>query len=215
MKEFWLNEYDKYPPYFRASSIAPIQNKIGAFLSNHIIKSVLINPTKEIKLRKIIDENKILLVNLSKGRIGEDTANLLGGLLISSLGLAAFSRADTSEHTRTPHMLYVDEFQNFTVLSLINMMSELRKYKVGMILANQYLYQLDKDIREAVLGNVGTLISFRVGPNDARYLAKEFYPIFRQEDIINLPNFSIYLKLMINGSPSKPFSADTLLPTDI
>ncbi len=215
VKEFWLNEYDKYPPYFRASSIAPIQNKIGAFLSNHIIKSVLINPTKEIKLRKIIDENKILLVNLSKGRIGEDTANLLGGLLISSLGLAAFSRADTSEHTRTPHMLYVDEFQNFTVLSLINMMSELRKYKVGMILANQYLYQLDKDIREAVLGNVGTLISFRVGPNDARYLAKEFYPIFRQEDIINLPNFSIYLKLMINGSPSKPFSADTLLPTDI
>lgn len=215
VKDFWIQEYDKYPPYFRASAIAPIQNKIGAFLANHIIKSVLVKPEKEILLRKIIDENKVLLVNLCKGMIGEDTSHLLGGLLITSLGLSAFSRANIPEKERLNHMIYVDEFQNFTTLSLINMLSELRKYKVGMILSNQYLHQLDKDILESVIGNVGTIISFRLGPNDAKYMAQEFYPVFKQEDIINLPNYAIYLKLMIDGVPSKPFSAVTILKEEV
>ncbi|SDP80630.1 type IV secretory system conjugative DNA transfer family protein [Desulforhopalus singaporensis] len=215
VKEFWTDEYEKYPVYLRANAIAPIQNKIGAFLANPTVKRILVQPKKEIHVRHIMDKKKILLLNLSKGIIGEDAAHLLGGLLLTSAGLAAFSRADTVEEDRIPFMMYVDEFQNFSTLSLINMLSELRKYKVGLILANQYLHQLEKDIREAVLGNVGTIISFRLGPHDARYMAQEFYPTFNQEDIVNLPNYMIYLKLMIDGMPSKPFSANSLRKEDL
>ncbi len=215
VRDFWVDEYEKYPVYLRANAIAPIQNKIGAFLANPTVKSILVQPEKEIHVRQLMDQGGILLLNLSKGRIGEDAAHLLGGLFLTATGLASFSRADTKEEDRTPFMMYVDEFQNFSTLSLVNMLSELRKYKVGMILANQYLHQLDKDIREAVLGNVGTIISFRLGPNDARYMAREFYPTFNQKDIVNLPNHMIYLKLMIDGMPSKPFSANSLQKEDL
>lgn len=211
VREFWLNEYEKYPHILRANAIAPIQNKIGGFLSNPIIKRFLIGYEKEISFREIMDSGKILLVNLAKGKIGEDAAYLLGGLIITSIGLAAFSRSNIQEPSRRPFMLFVDEFQNFTTLSLINMLSELRKFKVGLILANQYLHQLEKDIREAVLGNVGTIISFRLGPADAKYMATEFYPTFKQDDLVRLPNYRVYLKLMIDGTPSKPFSSKTLI----
>jgi len=147
---------------------------------------------------------------VSKGRLGEDSALLLGGLIVSTLGLAAFSRADSPVESRRPFFLYLDEFHNFTTLMLANMMSELRKYGVGLTLAHQYMHQLEPDIRHAVLGNAGTIVSFRVGPEDALVLAREFQPKFEVEDLINLANRDIYLKLMIDGTPSPPFSAGTL-----
>src|SRR5437588_2067081 len=140
-----------------------------------------------------MDERKILLVNLSKGRIGEDSAQLLGSLLVARLGLAALSRADVQEEERRDFFLYLDEFQTFSTLSLANMLSELRKYRLNLILAHQYLSQLDDELKDAILGNVGTIVSFRIGPEDAEILAKEFYPTFSVSDLMNLPNYQIYL----------------------
>ena len=159
-----------------------------------------------------MDEGKVLLVNLSKGELGEDASHLLGGLLVTSLGLAAYSRANIPESERVPCTLFADEFQNFTTLALVNMASELRKYKVALVLAHQYLDQLDPEIREGVLSNAGTLICFRLGATDAVTLEKEFEPTLNRTDLMNLENYKIYLKLMINGKPSRPFSADTLKP---
>jgi hypothetical protein len=152
------------------------------------------------------------LVNLAKDRLGEDSATTLGGLLVSTIGLAALSRADAPADARRPFYLFVDEFQTFTTLSFVNMMSELRKYGLGFTLAHQHFHQLEPDIRHAVLGNAGTLISFRVGPEDAMILAREFQPTFDVEDLLNLPNRHFYLKLMIDGTPSRPFSARTIEP---
>ena len=210
VKAFWRQEFEKYSYRYRADSIAPIQSKVGAFLADPTLHRILVNPEKPLRLRRIMDEGKILIVNLAKGRIGEDSAALLGALLVTTIGLAAFSRADMPERDRKPFFLYIDEFQTFTTLSLANMTSELRKYGVGLILAHQHLHQLELDVRHAVLGNVGTLISFRVGPEDAAFLSKEFQPAFEAIDLMNLPNYDIYVKLMIDGTPSKPFSATTL-----
>lgn len=212
VKYFWEQEFAKYTPPFRLNAIAPIQNKVGAFLTDPNVRNILINPKQDLSFRQIMDEGKILLVNLAKGQIGEDAAGLLGGLLVTTIGLAAFSRQDTPEHQRADFMLYMDEFQNFTTLSIADMVSELRKFHVGMILAHQYLNQLDPDIRDAVIGNSGTLISFRLGAKDAAYIAREFAPKFSAEDLISLPNYRIYLKLMVDGAPSQAFSATTLNP---
>jgi hypothetical protein len=157
-----------------------------------------------------MDDGKILLVNLAKGRLGEDSSSLLGGLLVTTIGLAAYSRADIAEKERRRFFAYVDEFQSFTTMALANMLSELRKYRVAFTIAHQYMHQLDPDIRHAVLGNAGTIISFRVGAEDAPYLAREFAGQFDEIDLVQLPNYRIYLKLMIDGSPSRPFSARTL-----
>jgi len=209
---FWTQEFEKYSYRLRAEAIVPIQNKVGAFLADPVLQRILTTPEKPIKFRQIMDEGKILLVNLAKGRIGEDSAGLLGGLIITTIGLAAYSRADVDEGQRNTHHLYVDEFQNFTTLAFANMASELRKYRIGLILANQYLSQLDINIRDAVLGNAGTLITFRVGGQDASFLSREFTPKFAAPDLIELPNYHIVLKLMIDGAPSRPFSAITLTP---
>jgi type IV secretory pathway TraG/TraD family ATPase VirD4 len=209
VRDFWLQEFPKYSR-FAAEAVAPIQSKVSAFLSDPTLCRVLTTPREPIHIRKLMDEGKILLVNLAKGKLGEDSAALLGGLLVTTIGLAAFSRADMPEKDRRPHWLYVDEFQSFTTLSLANMLSELRKYKVGMTLAHQYLHQLDPDIRHAVLGNAATLIAFRLGAPDAAYIAREFDPVFTGTDVLTLPNYHIYLKLLVDGEPSKPFSATTL-----
>lgn len=213
VRRFWLKEYAGYPARFRAEAIAPLQNKIGAFLSNPLLRAVLTAKGNRLDLRSVIDDRKILLVNLSKGRIGEDTASLIGALLVASLGFAAFSRTDLPEEERRDFWIYLDEFHNVTTLSLANMLSELRKYRVGLVLANQYLDQLDDQIRAAILGNVGTLITFRLGYADAEILAQEFAPVFDALDLVNLPNREIYLKLMVDGMPSAPFSARTLPPS--
>jgi hypothetical protein len=210
VRDFWLKEFENYPKTFRLEAIAPIQNKVGAFLSNPVLRNILVQPKSSFDLRQIMDDGKILIVNLAKGRIGEDTAGLLGALLVSRIGLAGLSRADMPEEQRRDFHVYLDEFQNFTTLSLATMLSELRKYRVNLVLAHQYLSQLDTDVRDAILGNAGTIISFRLGVPDAEILSREFYPEFSVQDLIGLPNYRIYLKLMIERAVSKPFSAETV-----
>ena len=210
VKQFWQHEYQNYSFQKRADGAGPILNKIGAFLADPNVCKIVTAPEQDLHFRQIMDDGKVLLVNLAKGQIGEDAAGLLGGLLVTTLGLASFSRQDTPETDRRDFCLYLDEFQNFTTRSMAGMTSELRKYHVGLVLAHQYLFQLDPDVREAVLGNAGTIISFRLGARDAAYLAQEFQPHFSQQDFIGLPNHEIYLRLMIDGAPSRPFSAVTL-----
>ena len=212
VRAFWENEYEKYPERMRADAVAPIQNKVGAFLANPTLHRILTAPQRPINIRRIMDEGKILLVNLAKGQIGEDASSLLGALIVSTIGLAAFSRQEMDAPARRPFYCYLDEFQNFTTLSIANMFSELRKYQVGMIVVHQYLFQLDPAVQYAVLGNTGTLISFRLGPKDANFIGSELQENFSPLDLMNLPNYNIYLKLMIDGTPSPPFSAETLAP---
>lgn len=212
IKEFWIKEFDKYSERLRAEAISPIQNKVGAFLTHPLLKKILTSPEKPLSLRRIMDEGKILLVNLSKGSLGEDTANLLGSLLISRFDLAALSRSDIPEDDRRDYTLYLDEFHNFTTQSLVLMLSELRKYRLSLVLAHQYLTQLEPSIKDAILGNVGTIIIFRIGAVDAEIFAQEFAPQFSATDFTNLPNYYIYLKMMIDGRISQPFSAVTLPP---
>ncbi len=212
VRTFWQKEYDRYSFGYRADGVASIQNKLGALLSDPTLRRILTAPKEDIRIRSMMDEGKILLVNLAKGQIGEDSASLLGALLVTTIGLAAMSRADLPEAERRPFFVYIDEFQSFTTLAIANMLSELRKYRVGMTIGHQYLHQLEPEIRHAVLGNVGTIISFRVGAEDAPYLSREFGELFSTNDLIALDNFHIYLRLMIDGMPSKPFSAVTIPP---
>lgn len=208
VRTFWLDEFENYHSRQQAEATAPIQNKLGALLADPMLYRVLVAPTVDLHLRRLMDDGRILLVNLSRGQIGEDSALVLGSLIVSTLGLAAFSRADMPVADRRPFFLYVDEFQSFTTLSFATMMSELRKYGLGLTLAHQYLHQLEPEILHAVLGNAGTLVSFRVGPEDALVLSREFQPTFGIDDLLNLPNRSFYLRLMIDGAPSRPFSAE-------
>jgi hypothetical protein len=214
VRQFWITEYDHYPPRMRAEAIAPIQNKVGAFLADPTLRRILTTPEKPLQLRRIMDEGKILIVNLARGQIGEDTTSLLGALLVTTAALAAFSRAEMQTVDRRPFFVYLDEFQSFTTRSLASMMAELRKYAVGVIAGHQYLTQVEPPVIDAVLGDAGTIICFRLGPRDALAMAGEFEPKLEANDLVNLPNHQIYLKLMIDGAPSQPFSADTLRPPD-
>jgi len=212
VKRFLEKEFERFSFGYRADGIAPIQNKVGAFLADPMLNRILTAPQKDLHIRKIMDDGGVLLVNLAKGRIGEDSSSLLGSLLVTTIGLASYSRADMPETQRRDFFVYIDEFQSFTTLALANMLSELRKYRVGFTIAHQYLHQLEPDVRHAVLGNAGTIMSFRVGAEDAGYLALEFEPRFNRLDLTQLPNHHVYLKLMIDGMPSLPFSATTLRP---
>ena len=209
---FWQVEFANYPARLKADAIAPIQNKIGALLADPLMQSLLLGDGEPVSFRRAMDRGECWVINLAKGKLGADTSNLLGAMLVSMIGLAAFSRADTPEAERYPFFVYVDEFQNFTTLSFAVMLSELRKYGVGLVLAHQYVHQLSVDVREAVFGNCGTLIMFRVGGSDAPYLARELLPEFTVTDLLRLPNYRAYIKLMINGAPSRPFSLQTLEP---
>jgi type IV secretory pathway TraG/TraD family ATPase VirD4 len=212
VRRFLENEFEKFSFGYRADGVAPIQNKVGAFLADPLLNRILTGPQKDLHVRRIMDEGKVLLVNLAKGRIGEDSSSLLGGLLVTTIGLAAYTRADQPPEKRRDFFVYADEFQSMTTLAMANMLSELRKYRVGFTVAHQYLAQLEPDVRHAVLGNAGTIISFRLGGEDAPYLAREFQARFEALDLMQLENHHIYLKLMIDGMPSKPFSAITLPP---
>ena len=208
---FWKNEFPRYSK----NDMLPILNKVGAFVLHPALSRALITNPHDIDIREIMDSRKILLVNISKGIIGEDVSHIVGSVFVTAIASAAFGRVDIPEAQRQPFFVYLDEFQNFTNLSLVTMLSELRKFKIGMTLAHQYLQQLEEAIRFAILGNVGTLITFRVGTEDAPFLEKMMYPKFEVDDFINLPNYFIYLKLMIDGKPSKPFSANTLSPSEL
>ncbi|MFH1413068.1 MAG: CxxC-x17-CxxC domain-containing protein [bacterium] len=212
VKSFWVKEFASYADKFASEAVAPIQNKVGQFLSSSLIRNIVGQIESSIDIRKIMDEKKIFIINLSKGRIGEDNSQLLGAMLITKIQLAAMSRVDMPESERDDFYLYVDEFQNFATESFANILSEARKYRLNLIMGHQYIEQLDENVRAAVFGNVGTLIVYRIGATDAEELVKEFVPVFEEEDLVNIPKFNFCLKLMIDGIASKPFSARGLLP---
>ncbi len=216
IKSFWVNEFSRYSQKFETEATAAIQNKIGQFISNPLIRNILGQTQSAVSMRKIMDEKKILIVNLSKGKMGEDNSALLGSMIITRLQLAAMSRVDIPEKDRKDFYLYVDEFQNFATDSFANILSEARKYRLCLILAHQYISQLTHDgntkVRDAVFGNVGTIVTFRIGAEDAEFLEKEFLPDFTANDLVNLPKYNTYIKLLIDGMASKPFSAEMLPP---
>jgi len=216
VKSFWVTEYEEWRDQFRNEAIAPIQNKVGQFLSSALVRNIVGQAKSTIDILDIMNSGKIFLVDVSKGRIGEDNSSLLGAMLITKIQLSAMERVRVPEDERVDFFLYVDEFQNFATDSFANILSEARKYRLNLILAHQYIGQLVTDVstkvRDAVFGNVGTMIVFRVGAADAEFLEKEFEPEFTIQDIVNLPNFQIYLKLMVDGVTSRPFSASTLPP---
>ena len=200
--------------------MAAIQNKVGQFISAPLIRNIIGQIKSTIDMREIMNKGKILIVNLSKGKIGEDASNLLGALIVTKLQLAAMERVNIPEEERKDFYLYVDEFQNFATDAFASILSEARKYRLCLMLAHQYIAQLDEmtekgkstKVRDAIFGNVGTIICFRVGAADAEFLEKEFLPEFMANDLVNLDKYNIYLKLMIDGAASKAFSAITLPP---
>lgn len=210
VRRFWTDEFDKYAAWLKSEATAPILNKVGQFLTSIPLRNIVGQSQNTFDLRRVMDEGKILIVNLSKGQIGEDTCALLGAMLVTEIQLAALSRADVEEHKRRPFYLSVDEAQVFITSAVADMLSESRKYGLAVTAANQFSAQLDEGVRSAILGNVGTLIAFRVGVEDADLFAQEFYPVFSRSDLVNIPNHHIYLKLMIDGVSSVPFSATTL-----
>src|SRR3989344_2410133 len=212
IRDFFINEYEKYEPKFRTEAIAPIQNKVGQFLSASTIRNIVGQPKSTIDIRQIMDEGKILLCDLSIGKIGEDNSALLGSMLITKIQLAAMGRVNIAEDQRRDFYLYVDEFQNFATESFATILSEARKYRLNLAMANQYTAQMPESVSNAVFGNVGTMISFRVGAQDADMLVKEYEPIFDANDLVNLDNFQIYLKMAIDGVTVPAFSAGTLPP---
>jgi hypothetical protein len=205
---FWFNEFDKYPPSLKADAIMPILNKAGVFRANETLRAI-VGQQGGISLESIMNTRQILICNLSKGLIGEDVSTLLGSLITTGIQTAAMRRAYLPEQDRKPFYVFIDEAHSFLSPSFATMLSEVRKYGIGLFLTH-HLEQLTEEIRSAILGNVGTIICFRLGAGDAKVMAEEFYPIFSVEDFINLPKHTIYLKLLIDGTASMPFSANTV-----
>jgi hypothetical protein len=214
--QFWQDEYEKMPDRLQKEAIAPIQNKVGQFVTSPMIRRIIGKPKSTISLDQVINEEKILLVNLSQGRLGEDNANLLGAMLITKIQLAAMRRVDIPTDQRKPYYVFVDEFQNFATDSFIKILSEIRKYNLSLALANQYMAQIPEDVRKAILGNAGTMVTFSAGAEDAAILFKEFAEVFEEKDLVNLSKYQIAIKLMIDGHSSRPFLANTLpLPASV
>lgn len=217
VKSFWLDEFATYTDRYTQEATPAIQNKIGQFTSNPLIRNIVGQPKSTFDLRKMMDDRKIVIMNLSKGRVGEVNAQLLGSMFVTKIYLAAMSRADVTAGELAklpPFYFYVDEFQSFANQSFADILSEARKYKLNLIIAHQYIEQMEEEVRSAVFGNVGSTIIFRVGPFDAEILETVFKPHFVPEDLVNLGFAQIYLTLMIDGVGSAPFSATTLPPFD-
>lgn len=213
VKSFWKNEFPKYLYQFKGEALAPIQNKLGAFLSVPLVRNIVGQVENKVDFRKLMDKQKILLVNLAKGRVGEDNSSFLGSLIITKLQLAAMSRIDIPEDQRRDFYLFVDEFQNFVCTETFDgILSEARKYKLCLALAHQYIGQLDERLSKAIFGNVGTIMLFPVGAENGETLEKQFYPEFNRQDLICNDKHHLYLMLAIDGKTSQPFSAVTLPP---
>jgi len=212
IRDFWLNEFEQYDSKFRTEAVSPILNKVGQFLASTTIRNIVGQSKSRINIREIMDQRKIMVVNLSRGKIGEDNSALLGAMMITKIQLAAMSRADVTVDQRPDCYLYVDEFQNFATESFAVILAEARKYNLNLTMAHQYIAQMQEPVRDAVFGNAGTIISFRVGGTDAEFLVKEFEPVFTANDLVNLEKFHIYIKLLIDGISSPAFSATTLPP---
>lgn len=217
VRDFWLVEYANYSERFAQEAAPAIQNKIGQFIANPLIRNIIGQTRTSFDIRDIMDNKKILIINLSKGKVGEGNANLIGAMLITKIYLAAMSRADSGPYglkDLPPFYFYVDEFQNFANETFADILSEARKYKLALTVAHQYIEQMTDDVKAAVFGNVGTMITFRVGATDAEVFEKEFAPYFILDDIVNLSAYQMYIRLMIDGVGSKPFSAKALPPAD-
>ena len=207
--KFWRNEFDKYQPKQREEAVAPITNKVGQFTSSSIVRNIFWQSKTKLNFRKMMDEGKIILVNLSKGKVGEDSMAMIGSFIASKIQIDAMSRADIPESQRRDFYLYIDEFQNFATESFATILSEARKYKLALIMANQYTSQIDQVIRDAIFGNVGTLICNRIAKDDAEVMAGQFKWIAQVNDFLSLPNRKCYIRLMVDGMVSDPFSMST------
>ncbi len=210
LKNFWTREFSRMPDKLRAEAVSPIQNKVGQFVSSKMIRNIIGSPKSSIDLAKIMDEGKILILNLSQGKLGEDNAALLGAMIITQIQLAAMGRSYQSEEQRRDFFLHVDEFQNFATHSFIKILSEARKYRLSLTLANQYIEQIDEDVQKAIFGNVGTLISFVLGARDALIFTKEYAELYTENDLVQLGRYEIITKLSVDGMTSAPFPAKTL-----
>jgi len=210
LKNFWLNEFSKMSPQLRSEAIMPILNKVGQFLSSQTVRNIVGYPKSTINLESMMNGGKIILMNLSEGKLGEDNSALLGAMMITKIQLAAMGRVYQHEHERRDFYLYVDEFQNFATSSFVKILSEARKYRLDLTLANQYIGQIEEEVQDAIFGNAGSIVSFGVGATDARPLAREFGLKYKEEELVGLGNYQIVLKLSIDNHTSPPFSATTL-----
>lgn len=210
--QFWTKEFAAYTTTFRMEAISPIVNKTGQYLTTPLVRNIIGQRTRAFSFRAVMDEGRIVLANLAKGRIGEDISALLGALLVSQLELAALTRVDTDASARRHFFLYIDEAHLVATRTMVELFPEARKFHLGMVLVHQYLDQLEEEVRYAVMGNVGTLMVFRLGSRDAETLAPEFAPEFHPHDLMSLPAYHAALKLMVHGATSRPFSALTFPP---
>ena len=208
VRNFWTQEFPKMNYMNAIDGVAPIANKLGAFLAHPVIRRVVCEPKHPLRFRQIMDRGEILIVNLAKGRLGSDMANVMGGLIVSKVMHAAFSRHGSAETARLPFMLYVDEFPSFTTQAFADLMPEARKYGLGLILAHQHVSQMDRNVFDAVIGNTGTMMAFRVGANDAPLIARQLGDVSSHE-LITLPNYHALVQMMIDGRKSRAFSART------
>ncbi len=207
---FWRGEFDQYTKAFRSEVIAPILNKTGLFIASAPLRDTIGQKARGLRMHEVMNGQKILICNLSKGELGEDASSLLGSIILTSIQHAALFRAKQDASKRMPFYCYVDECHSFVTLSFANILAESRKYGLSLFLAHQYIEQLDERVRAAIFGNVGTMIAFRIGATDAEYLVKEFYPVFAENDLVHLPRYAMYMKLMIDGTASEAFSANSL-----
>lgn len=215
VKNFWTVEFASWNDKFAAEAVAPVLNKVGAFTANPIVRNIIGQPKSSFNIRKIMDERKILIVNLSRGLIGEDNAALLGALLVTKVQMGAMSRADIDAADRAPFYLYVDEFQNFATDSFATILSEARKYGLNLTVANQYIAQMSMEVKDAVFGNVGSVIAFRMGADDARVMQRYFEPKFEEYDLVHMHNRNFVVSMTIEGEKAQAFSATSLnLPTE-
>jgi len=211
---FWQREFTAFPDRFMAEVLQPVQNKLGAFLSSPLVRNIIGQARESLRFREVMDRGRILIASLPKGEIGEEASALLGSVILSKFELAALGRADVPEARRPDFCLYVDEFPNFVTKSFAGMLSEARKYRLSLVLAHQYLDQVDEDVLAAILGNVGTTVTFRLGADDAKTLGSEFSPEFSPEDLAGLGKYHLILRLLVDGAVSRPFTAMTIPPQD-
>jgi type IV secretory pathway TraG/TraD family ATPase VirD4 len=211
VKSFWEKQMAKTADFHKSEMLNYFTSKFGRFMTNNMIRNIIGQTKSSFDFREVMDNKKILICNLSKGMVGEINAFLLGMIIVSKIAMGAFSRQDCAENDRTPFFLYVDEFQNFITEVFATILSESRKYKLGLAITNQYIEQLDEKIRAAVVGNVGTLIAFRMGAADAEFFAKEFDPL-KVEDLTTIDKYNFYIKELIDGAPTRPFNGQSIWP---
>ncbi len=214
VRNFWVVEFAAWNDKFAAEAVAPVLNKVGAFTANPVVRNIIGQSHSSFNIRQIMDERKILIVNLNRGLVGEDNAALLGALFVTKIQLAAMSRADVPVEQRIPFYVYVDEFQHFATDSFATILSEARKYALNLTVANQYIAQMSQEVKDAVFGNVGSMIAFRMGADDARSMLRYFEPKFEEYDLVHMHNRHFVINMTINGEKSPAFSAVSLnLPT--